>query len=166
MASGNTLVTFGPLANEPPSSAYATADLRNGHPVLLFDPSADWSAVFSGVLPAAYGGGGLTVTLVWAADTATSGSCRWQAAFERLEAGGTDTDSDSFASAQSAGGTAPGTAGALVYTNVTFTDGGQMDSLAAGEMFRLKVNRDADGTTGTDDMTGNAHLLGVIIKET
>ena len=41
-----------------------------------------------------------------------------------------------------------------------------MDSLAANESFRLKVTRDADGTTATDDMAGDAELLRVIIKET
>jgi hypothetical protein len=41
-----------------------------------------------------------------------------------------------------------------------------MDSVAAGEIFRLKITRDADGTSGTDDLTGDAELLGVEVKET
>lgn len=39
-----------------------------------------------------------------------------------------------------------------------------MDSLAAGEAFRLKVTRDADNAS--DTMAGDAELIGVEIKET
>ena len=105
MASGNTLLTFGPLASEPPGSSFATLDVRNGHPVLDFDASADESALFSCVLPRHYAGGGVTVRLVWAATSATSGTCRWAVAFELLADAATQTDdldTDSFATAQTA----------------------------------------------------------------
>lgn len=164
MASGDSLLIFGPLSNEPPSSAFATIDLRNGHPVLDFDAATDESAVFTGILPRRYGGGGLTVYLHWTATSATSGATRWEVAFEAIS--GLDIDADSFAATQSAGGTANGTSGIETVTTVAFTDGAQMDSVAAGGAFRLKVTRDANGTTGTDDMTGDAELLAVEIKET
>jgi hypothetical protein len=48
---------------------------------------------------------------------------------------------------------------------VTLTSGAQMDSLAAGESFRLKVRRDADGTSGTDDIATDAELLRVVVSE-
>lgn len=165
MASGNTLVTFAAQDNEPPSANYATPDYRNNHPVLDFDAATDESAVFSDILPQNYGGGGLTVILHWMASTATSGTTRWAVAIERDDAG-TDLDSDSFATAQTVGTTAPATSGAPVTTSIAFTAGAQMDSLVAGEMFRLKVTRDADGTSGTDDMTGDAELKMVEIRET
>ncbi len=50
MASGDTLLIFGPLHNEPPSSDAATFDTRNLHPVLDFDASTDESAVFSSII--------------------------------------------------------------------------------------------------------------------
>lgn len=164
MASGNTLNTFAPQDNEPPTSAFATLDTRNLHPVLDFDAATDEAAVFSGVLPRHYAGGGVTVYLHWSATSATSGSARWQAAFEAVS--GQDIDSDGFASAQSAGSATNGTSGVETITTIAFTDGAQMDSVAAGGAFRLKINRDADGTTGTDDMTGDAELIAVEIKET
>jgi hypothetical protein len=40
-----------------------------------------------------------------------------------------------------------------------------MDSLAAGEPFRLKVRRDADGTSGTDDIATDAELVRIVIRE-
>jgi len=165
MASGNTLVVFTATANHPPASAYATPDTRNSHPVLDFDAAADESAIFSGVLPRHYAGGGLTVTIVWMASSATTGDVIWNAAIERLEDEGTDLDANSFAAAQAAAAaTAPATNGALQYTTIAFTAGAQMDSLAVGEAFRLQITRDADN--GSDTMTGDAELLTVEVKET
>lgn len=170
MASGNLLCAFTALSNEPPAASYATLDVRNVHPVLDFDAAIDESAVFRGIMPRHYAGGGVTVRLIWAATSATSGTCRWSVAFERLADADTQTDdldTDSFATAQTTGVSPPaGNAGQLQYTDIAFTDGAQMDSIAVGEMFRLKIMRDADGTSGTDDMAGDAELVMVEIRET
>ena len=167
MASGDTLSKLFPTDNEPPASNYATLDLRNAHPVLDFDGSTDEEAVFTGILSRNYAGGGLTVNTYWGFTSATSGSLRVQADIERMDVSSLDTDADSFSGTfRSAGGTAPGTSGQIIQVAVTFTSGAQMDSLAAGEMFRLKIRRDADGTSGTDDITTDAELFGIEIKET
>lgn len=166
MASGDTLALFLPLGYEPPASNYATIDTRNAHPTLDFDGSTDEEAVWTGVLPSNYSGGGLTIETFWSFTSATSGNLRVQAAIERMDASSLDIDADSFASFQSAGGTAPGTSGQLIKVSVALTSGAQMDSLVAGEMYRLKIRRDADGTSGTDDITTDAELLAVQIKET
>ena len=166
MASGNTLAVFTPYNSEPPSANYATIDLRNLHPVLDFDGATDEEAVFTGILPRHYGGGGLTVYLHVMFTSATSGSAYWQAAFERMDDGTLDTDADSFASFKGAAGNPNGTSGVMTLVTITFTSGAEMDSLAAGEMFRLKIRRDADGTAGTDDVATDAELVGIEIKET
>lgn len=166
MASGNTLAIFTPQQNEPPASAYATIDIRNYHPTLDFDAATDEEAIFSGVLPRHYAGGGLTVRVFVAFTSATSGSCRWQGAIERMDASSLDIDADSFTAFQSVGVTAPGTTGQIITGDLAFTSGANMDSLAAGEMFRLKIRRDADGTSGTDDIATDAELLAVEIRET
>lgn len=166
MASGNTIAIFSPHHNQPPAASYATPDVRNGLLVLDFDAAADESAIFVGVLARHYGGGGLTVDLHWMATTAVTGTCRWQVSIERHQAGTDDSDADSFATANSAGTAAPATSGSEAVTSIAFTSGAQMDSLAAGERFRLKVSRDADGTSGTDDMAGDAELTMVEVRET
>ena len=166
MASGNTLIVFTPYHNEPPATIYATLDLRNYHPVLDFDGAADEEAVFTGILPRAYAGGGLTVYLHVMFSSATSGSAYWQAAIERMDDGTLDTDADSIAAFQGAAGNPNGTSGIMTLVTITFTSGAQMDSLAAGEMFRLEIRRDADGSVGTDDVTTDAELVGIEIKET
>lgn len=166
MATGDPIAQFMPYANEPPSASYATLDLRNGHPTLDFDGSADEEAVFSFVLPSNYGGSGLDINTYWAATSATSGSFRVQAAIERTYDGALDIDGDGFAAFQSAGGSAVNPAGQVIKVTVPLTNGAQMDSLAAGELGRLKIRRDADGTSGTDDITTDMELLGVYVEET
>lgn len=164
MASGNFLAVFTPLSNEPPAASFATLDTRNSVPVLDFDADADESAVFGGVLPNNYAGGGLTVTLVWMATSATTGDVVWNADIERHQDDAFDIDADGFAGANAATGTTASATGEQQYTDITFTDGADMDSLAAGESFRIKITRDANNAS--DNMAGDAELLRVIIKET
>lgn len=167
MASGDLLITLWPTDNEPPAASYATLDTRNGHLCLDFDGSADEEAVFSGWLPPYYAGGGLTVKTFWSFTSATSGTLRVQGDVERINLSGLDLDADSFTGTfQSAGGSAPATSGQVIAVTIAFTSGAQMDALVAGELFRLKIRRDADGTSGTDDITTDAELLAVILTET
>ena len=164
MASGDSLCTFVALSNQPPGTLAATYGLRNSHPVLKFDSGTNLDAIFAGILPRQYAGGGITVTIQWVAATDTSGDCVWLASFERMDSGGQDIDSDGFAGTQTATSTANATSGVAIYTAITFTDGAQMASLASGEAFRLKVTRDA--VAGGDTMAGDAQLLAVELIET
>jgi hypothetical protein len=167
MASGDTLLIFTPLHNEPPSSNYATLDTRNQHPVLDFDASTDEEAVFSAVLPRNYGGSGITAYIHYAMSTATANEVVWQAAFELIGDADQDIDSDGFAAFNGSGAiTVPGTSGNVDITTITFTNGADMDSVTVGDGFRFKVRRDADDTSATDDATGDAELLFVELKET
>jgi hypothetical protein len=161
MASGNALIQWDARSGVQPSSNPATLDVRNGQPVLDFDAGTDESVIFEGVLPAHYGGSGLTLELWCMMSSATSGNVIMQGAVERRN---TDADSDSFASAQSSAATAVnGTSGIPFLVSITFSSGANMDSLAAGEPFRLKVNRDADN--GSDTASGDLELLSAYLKE-
>lgn len=160
MASGNTLLVFSSEDGAPPSSAFAGWTRRNNHIVAAFDAGTDESLDFRGVLPQHYAGGGLTIYVHWIAASATSGNCVWNAAMERLS---TDMDSDSFATAQAATGAANGTSGIITKTSITMSSGANMDNLAAGDAFRLRITRDADN--GSDTMTGDAQLVCVEVRE-
>lgn len=163
MASGNTLAVFTPLHNQPPASNFATLGLRNAHPTLGFDPTTEQSALFGGLLPRAYAGGGITVSVHWMAASATSADTKWGVSFERHQEAADDLDSDSFASEQTATSTAPGTSGQVRVTTIAFTNGAQIDSLAVGESFRLKVSRKA--ADAADTMAGSAELIRVELRE-
>jgi hypothetical protein len=163
MASGNSLIIFTPYNNEPPAATYATLDLRNYHPVLDFDPTTNEIATFTGVMPRTYAGGGVTVYIHWAAtsDTTDTHHCFWDAAFELCT--GLDMDADSFAAVNSVDTDhCNATSGIETVTAITFTDGADMDSVIAGALFRLQITRDA----ANDDMTGDAELYAIEIKET
>jgi hypothetical protein len=144
--------------NQPPASNFATLDTRNSIAVLDFDAATDESAVFVGVIPeGASLGSGLKVFIHWMASTATSGNCRWGVQFEKS---GTDLDTDSFDTATEAHSAANGTSGIETVTEITAT---AIDSLAAGNRFRLKVFRNADDATN-DTMTGDAELIAVEVR--
>lgn len=164
MASGDSICIFTPQQNEPTASAFATFDTRNAIAVLDFDDTTDESAVFGGVLPRNYAGGGLTVTIIWMATSATTAEVRWDVQIERHQDDTDDLDADTFAAVQSVTATTASASGEPAYDTIAFTSGAQMDSLAAAESFRLKITRDANHAD--DDMTGDAELMRLEVKET
>lgn len=152
-------VLFTPLNNQPPASNFATLDTRNSIAVLDFDDTTEEAAVFVGVIPEATDlTSGLKVRIFWAATSATTGNVRWGAQFEKY---GTDIDSDSFDTATEAHTATSGTSGIVVVTEITCTT---IDSLAAGDQFRLKIYRDTTDTTN-DTVTGDAELIAVDIQQ-
>jgi len=165
MASSDTLAVFMPQMNEPPTASFATPDERvdnNGriHPVLDFDAAADEFAQFSSVMPQNYtAAAAISVIVEWACTSAISGTVTWTAQVER---GNTDMDTDSFAAAQTADGTANGTSGVTTFTTISLTNA-QADSIAKGERFRLLVSRNQD--SGTDDIASDVELRSVEIRE-
>lgn len=163
MASGDTLAVFRPQDNEPSASSYATPDRRNQHPTLDFDDTTNESAVFSTVMPRSYAGSGLTVYIHYAMTSAVAGDVDWDVCFERIGDQQQDLDADGFAAVQSVDNTTvPGTSGLVDIVSIAFSNGAEMDSVAVGEGFRLKVTRDAV----SDTATGDAELRFVEIKET
>jgi hypothetical protein len=152
-----TYAVFTPSQNQPPATEFATLDTRNSVAVLDFDDATDESAIFVNVIPeAASLGSGLKIRLQWAATTATSGDCVWDVSLERMT---TDIDSDSFDTIASATATTNGTSGILTVTEITLTT---IDSVTAGDGYRLKVTRDANNAS--DTMSGDAELVVVEVR--
>ena len=163
MASGDTLLIFTPLMNEPPAANYATFDTRNQHPVLDF--ALTEIAIFSFVIPRNYAGSGITVYLHYAMTSAEANDIQLDTTFERIGDGQQDIDGDGFDATGVAGAdtTVPGTTGLVDIVNNVHANGARIDSLAVGEGGRLKITRSA--VTGTD-ATGDLELLFVELKET
>jgi hypothetical protein len=83
-----------------------------------------------------------------------------RSSFEKVD--GQDIDSDGFASAQTITAmTVPGT-GVPATTSVAITNGANIDSIAGGDEFRMRVTRD----TANDTLANTAQLLGVELTET
>ena len=160
MASGDTLVSFTAAASIAPATNSGTFDTRNGRLVLDFDPSTVESTYFRGVLPSAYAGGTLDIKIHWMT-ASTSGNCRWEAQFERLEAGGPDQDSDDFQAAVAVDSAANATSGKSTLATITLT---ALDSAVAGDPFRLKIKRDAAHANDTIN-SFDVELTDVEVKE-
>lgn len=151
-----------PGANDYPSSNPATPDVVNGRTVLDFDATTDESVDWTFIMPQQYASGTLTAHVHYAMSSATSGNVVLQASVEAV-ADGESVSTDSFDSANGSGQVAvPGTAGLKDIASITLTN---KDSVAAGELVRLRLRRDADSTSATDDAAGDMELLAVEIRE-
>ena len=168
MASGDPVVQV--LRVMPPGASAATMDARAGGStpaenvvVYDFDASSDEYIDFLCQLNG-YDSGGLTFTLAWAASSGTSNSVVWGIAIRRLGDDAEDIDTSHSYAFNETTDTAPSASGELSYPTVTFTDGADMDSWADGELAIVRVMRNADD--GSDDMTGDAELVGFSGVET
>jgi hypothetical protein len=91
-----------------------------------------------------------------AVSSATANNFIFQAGFRRIDAA-EDVDTSHSYSVQSLAATATsGTAGVPTYFSISFTSA-QIDSLAAGEMFNLRINRDA--ASGSDTVASDVGLF-------
>jgi hypothetical protein len=171
MASGDTLCIFTARDGIPSATAGAThailtgaASPAEGVPYLAYDSATDENADFIGIMPRAYAGGGLTLTLYWASGV-TTGDVVWNAAFRRIQDDAEDIDTTAHSyDFNAVTATTASAAGEVDYATITFTNGADMDSLAVGELFNLRITRDANN--GSDGMSGDAYLIAVEIKET
>lgn len=156
-----SIFTGTPYSAEFPASNYPQLTLSNRRPVLAFDASTDETAYWTFIVPQGGVGTSLTCIITYAMASATSGSVYWQAQLEAITPGdATDTDAaTSFDTANSGNGTVPGTAGYVGTVTITMTNA---DNIAAADLVRLSVNRDADH--GSDTATGDAYLLAVELR--
>lgn len=159
-----TRATFLPYSAEFPASNFPQLMFSNRRPVLAFDASTDETAYWTFVAPQGLTGT-ITLVLTIAMASATSGAVGFQAQLEAItDADATDTDATtSFDTVNnSASTTVPGTAGYIKQISITMTNA---DSMAAGDLVRLSINRDADGSAITDTATGDAYLLAAELRD-
>jgi len=163
----NTILQFFPRDAEFPSTGFATIDTRNNHPCLDFDDTTTETVFFTGFIPQgasfATSGTALTFVLESTATSATTGNIGWNVALERIVAGGIDIDADNFGTAQPGSAAVSGTSGIVTEVSVTFTQAQLPTSLAAGDMIRVRVQRN---TSVSGDHAGDAELLGVYANMT
>lgn len=155
---------FLPYGAEFPAASFPQLLLSNRRPALAFDASADETCYWSAIAPQGLTGA-ITVVITYAMASATTGTVGFQAQIEAITDGdSTDTDATtSFDTVNnSASTTVPGTAGYIDQISITMSNA---DSIAAGDYFRLSVNRDGDGTAITDSASGDAYVLCVELRD-
>lgn len=161
----NFEINLDPDAFIPPSSAHADRGAVQNRSYLAFDAGTVEAMYSKAVqMPAAYTGSGtLKADILYAAASATTGKFDFEISVEALTDGdAVDTDSASSFDAVNAGNeTVPGTAGYMGVLTITLTN---KDSVAAGDMFRIKLERDADDATD-DTATGDARIYAVNVYE-
>lgn len=128
-----------------------------------FSSSANESIIYKCRMLKVYSGSiGVKVRIEWVGN-ATSGSVEWEVSFLRLNEDA-DLDTKTFAAVQTVTtATDTGSANKVNISEITFTDGSQMDSVAAGDLFLLSILRDQ--TIGSD-MAVDARLLSISVVET
>jgi len=164
MAANKWEITLVPDAFIPASSNHPDRGVIQNRSYLAFDDTTTetcYSVQFR--LPDAYAAGTVTVAVAYAMASATTGTVEYEIAVEAItEADAVDTDSaSSFDTSNDITETVPGTAGHLSVLTGTLTN---KDSMAAGDLVRISLARDAnDGTN--DTATGDARVYWVAIYE-
>ena len=173
MASGDTLLILMPQHCSPPGTTFATFDTVTGTstpaeriPVLDFNDTNQQYADFYCVMPQNYDGGGLTCIVGYSAAETSTDVIDWEIAIRAVPDDAEDLDTTAHTyQYNDVVDTAPSAVGEVGYATITFTDGADMDSVAAGEYFILRLTRDPTPNSGTD-VTGDASMHFVHVKET
>jgi len=153
---GSKEVVFDANSVSYPSSNPATADSRNGHPIIAYDDTVAESILITSSVSGNYVGGEFDVFVEWVSASATTGGVSWGVEIERSSPGGTSIASDSFAAQQIGTDTTNGTSGIITRTLIAFTQS-QADSIEAFDTFRMRIQR-VVGDVG-DDMVGDAQIV-------
>lgn len=112
----------------------------------------------------AYTNGGITIQIKWSSVDQTTGNVKWNAAFRRVADDAEDLDVAQTYDFNTVTATTTNVAGEVDYTTITFTNGADMDSVVAGDMFIVRLQR--EGANAADTMTNDAQLHYIVIQET
>jgi hypothetical protein len=160
MAINDTLLIFDALANQPPTSGFATLDVRGDLLVLDFDASADEQAQFIAKVPSHYKGGDLELEVTWTSTAATTGNAKLRVELTRVAAGDNLDSLPAVAATGSITLVAPAASGVLTASSFAAL---AVADLVAGDFLRVQMTRLA--TDGADTMAGDVELVCVEVKE-
>jgi hypothetical protein len=138
-----------------PTTAFASFDVRNDHPIVVFSDAVTEAILFEGIMPEHWDATTFEVAFNWVS-TVTTGNVRWECAVERDDAA-TDIDADSFGTVVLVTTTTAGTAGLQRLTSCSMSSAAIRDNIVAGDPFRVRIRR--IGADGGDTMAGDAQLI-------
>lgn len=152
------LFHFDALAAIAPATSYATllsvaggSTPAENNMVLTFADAADTYTDFRGRMPIWYANGGVTLRFFLGGASSSTNGCVVGAAFRRFQDNTENATASQTYDYNYGTFAMPATTGLFKQYSLAFTAGADMDSLAAGEDFILRVYRDGDGTNGTDN---------------
>jgi hypothetical protein len=152
-----------PYAAEFPAANFPQLLQVNRRPALAFDAAADESCFWSLIAPQ-----GLTASLAavitYMMASATSGKVDFEIAVEAVsDNDALDLDANTSFDAVNTitAPTVPGTAGYIDQITVALSN---LDSLTAGDYFRLSLTRDANDASN-DTAAGDCYVLGVELRD-
>lgn len=149
-----------PLAASFPASAFPQLLTVNQRPALAFDAATNETAYWTLVVPQGITGT-MTVIISLMMASAITGDTDWDVAVEAISSGdAVDLDATtSFDVVNSTDNTVvPGTAGYMQQITVTLTNN---DALAAADLIRISLTRDAV----SDTASGDAYVLGAEFRD-
>lgn len=158
----DTIAKFVAGHNEPTATNYGTVDTRTASSgdtdksvmlVINMDDTTTEHYEAGDIMVQNYSGSGGTANIVYCMKTATSpDTVVAEIAFKSFTEDVDDFDTKSFATAvESSADTVPSASGELGYIAISLS-AAQMDNVAAGEYYRVRVSRDAGkGTASPGD---------------
>jgi hypothetical protein len=127
--------------------------------IAKFDAATDEHLCWSFLMPSNYSSGG-TLRFTGKAASATSGAAYLKAGLVASIDSSTDDDAVAYLTPTGASWSAPATQGQPLVGSIALT----VTNVAANRKVELFFGRDADGTLGTDDMTGDFYLLALHLE--
>jgi len=157
-----------------PAANFATHDTIAGGStpaevvsVLDFATDATEYKDFKITLPAGYEDNGLDITIIFSMtsdhDEGTPHKVRWEVAFAAISDDNVAISADHAYDFNGVSATVPSVVSEVSYDHILFTDGADMDSLAAGQMAILRIRRLHDHED--DNAAGDAELQLISVKE-
>ena len=157
-AGTKTFRKFSANDGNPTATLYAVWATRNNTPILGFNDTTAWQTFFIDVVPeGAVLTSGLTINILWAAASATTGNVKWNAQIERMN---TTIAADSFDTAGTITTACNGSNGVPSLSSIVGLT--TIDGITIGDTYRILVTRDA--ANGADTMTGDAQLISVEVR--
>lgn len=132
---------------------------------LAYDAATDEHAWWTFRMPANYASAG-TVKLQWQANATTATTVRWGVKIGAVTPADADTPNEHAQATATTAASSTNTTEANRLTEVSIDCSANLDSVAAGDLVFLVIYRDADGTSGTDDLAVDAALVAAAFEYT
>jgi hypothetical protein len=167
MATGQSLFSITASDYMPPSTIAAvpaTRNTTNPLKVLEFVDTIKTVAIFLCVMPRTYSAAtGITARLLWSS-AATSGNAKWDIEIDKVIDGTTDITADSFDTVNTVTVATTATANVGDYDDIAIVDA-NLDGVAGGDTFRLKLSRDAADAADTIN-SNSCDFVSLEVRET